>query len=328
MTSSAASHLDPAEVRRLVALGKERGLILEPGKVRAVEKNGTPVAAGDGLNSQWMDVTPELALRWLANNVRNRTLSDDVVLAYARDMKNGEWQPTHQGLAFNDRDELIDGQHRLHAIARSGCTIRMMVTFGLPSVVAGKELTTMDCVDRGRTRSVSDQLKIQHGLKDGGIIAAVSLSIGRLCFMERTRRLSVGQTLEIYRAFEEPIKHVIRHRSKEHGLKAAGVLAAFAFALAVDVRLKAMFHRLNHGEDLLPGSPMAHLRAFLVSDDAKLLNRGSDRALAELVLEAIHLEIFGKPIQQLELSTDGVEHFRKQQPERVAKIAELFRLPT
>lgn len=334
MPSSENSHLDPDEIRRLVALGKERGLISDPGKVRKVDKNGTPAVnagapagPGAGLNSQWMDITPELARTSLANNVRNRSLSEDVVLAYARDMLNLEWQATHQGIAFNDRDELIDGQHRLHAIVRSGVTIRMMVTFGLPSHIAGKEITVMDCVDRGRTRSVSDQLKIQHGLTDGSIIAAVCLSIGRLCYGERTRRMSVGQTLEIYRAFEEPVKHVIRHRSKEHGLKAAGVMAAFAFALATDARLKAMYHRLLAGEELMPKSPMALLRTFLMSDDAKLLNRGSDRALAELVLQAIHLEIHGEPIASLELSTDGVEHFRKLQPDRVDAIAKLFRLP-
>jgi hypothetical protein len=126
--------------------------------------------------------------------------------AYARDMLNGVWVPTHQGLAFNDRDELIDGQHRLQAIVKSGCTVRMMVTFGLASVIDGKEMTTMDAVDRGRTRSVADQLKIQHGFKDGAITAAICTNLAAICSQERTRRLSVGQTLEIFRAFEGPIR--------------------------------------------------------------------------------------------------------------------------
>jgi len=94
-----------------------------------------------------------MAKDWLENNFRNRPISEDTVAAYARDMIAGQWVATHQGVAFNDKDELIDGQHRLHAIVRCDKTIRMMVTFGLPSVIEGKQMTTMDCVDRGRTRS-------------------------------------------------------------------------------------------------------------------------------------------------------------------------------
>ena len=115
---------------------------------------------------------------------------------------NGTWVATHQGLAFNVRDELIDGQHRLKAVVLAGKAVRMMVTFGLPSIISGSEMTTMDAVDRGATRSVADQLTIQHGMKNSGIIASVSRSIAALCSNERTRRLSVGQTLEIYRAFQ------------------------------------------------------------------------------------------------------------------------------
>jgi hypothetical protein len=364
-----SAELDPEEIRRLVAKGKQMGLIKESprsivsslqddreprvdrtrykppvGPAQPIEKDGTPAVRDvpeppaevalaqatelpPGLNAQWLDVTPAIAHRWLLNNVRNRKIDHDTIQAYARDMKNGEWQSTHQGVAFNDQDELIDGQHRLHAVIASGCTVSMLVTFGLPSVIEGKEVTPMDCVDRGRPRSVADQLKLQHGLSHGTAIAQVTMGIARLCYQKRTRRLSVGQTLEIFRAWQAPIEHVIRFRSKEPGLKAAGVLAAFAFALAADVRLKLMFDRLNNGKDLAPGSALHALRTFLVSDDAKLLNRGSDRALAELVLHAILLEIQGTEVHHLTLDPAGADHFRTQQPDRVATVSHLFTLP-
>lgn len=323
-----------AEIRRLVQLGKDRGLIRGPQDAVAVQKNGEAAAALGQVRSQWMDVDPATAHRWLENNFRNRPLSQDVVLAYARDMQRGVWVPTHQGVAFNDRDELIDGQHRLHAIILSGCTIRMMVTFGLPSKIEGFEMTTMDAVDRGRTRSVADQLKIQHGMKDGSIIAAIAASLATLCSAQRTRRLSVGQTLEIYRAFEEPVDFVIAHRVRTIGLRAVGVLAAFVFALGPErdimenpPAIARMFQRLMSGEGLRDRSPLAALRAFLVSEDAKLLSRQTDRGLAELVLHAVNLELAGASVDTLEMSTAGVETFRAAQAERVNKIAELFRLP-
>lgn len=328
---TAVGKLTADEIRRIVAKGKETGLILDPNAAVPVKKNGVDIATGGALRSQWMEISPELAGRWLENNFRNRPLQPDVVQAYARDMRAGVWVATHQGVAFNDRDELIDGQHRLHAIVAAGITVRMMVTFGLPAKIEGSEMTTMDCVDRGRTRSVADQLKIQHGMKNGSIVAAVSASLAAICSSERTRRLSVGQTLEIYREFQTAVDAVISQRSKAWGLRSAGVLAGFAFAMTSGKdshsKIAAMYCQLVTGVGLHLGTAMHSLRAFLTSDDAKLLSRGTDRGIAELVLEAIRLELTKKPVTKLDLSTAGAEFFRARQGERVAKIAAMFALP-
>jgi len=326
---------DADEIRRLVRAGKDRGLVREKGDPIAIDKNGTSAATLGKVRSQWLEITPAIAKRWLENNFRNRSIDDDVVNAYARDMTNGVWVATHQGVAFNDRDELIDGQHRLHAVIRSAQTIRMMVTFGLPSVIEGKEMTTMDAVDRGRTRSVADQLRIQHGMPNGSIIAAVCHNLSSICCGARTKRLSVGQTLDIFRAFETPATFVIKHRSRNHGLRTAGVLAAFAFAGATEGQIYseassmgAMYRSLLDGTQLREDSAMARLRTFLVSDEANLLTKGADRGIAELVLQAILLELHGRRVTKLEMSTDGAVHFRMLQPARVEAIAAMFRLVT
>jgi hypothetical protein len=327
-------------------MGKERGLIHFADEKVTIEKNGEDISTSGALRSQWIDITPALAEKWINNNFRNRPLRDDTVKAYARDMINGVWIPTHQGLAFNDEDELIDGQHRLHAIVLSGVTVQTMVTFGLPSQIAGKEMTTMDAVDRGATRSVGDQLVIQHGFKNGSMTASICSAIASICAGERTRRLSVGQTLDVFRACEAPITWVIAHRSKEIGVRSTGVMAAFAFAIATEdcspERIGSspvcfMFEKLVTGKESRKGkspsktwakfSPVARLRQFLTSDEAKLITRSLDRGLAELALQAIYLELKQKPVAKLEMSFDGVNYFRAAQKDRVAKIAALFELP-
>jgi hypothetical protein len=171
--STPSTGINPEETQRLLAKYNGR----KPGVPLPVEKNGFDLANLGSVRSQWMDVTPEMAARWLKNNFGNRPIRWDTVKAYARDMLNGLWVPTHQGLAFNDKDALIDGQHRLHAIVMSGVTIRMMVTFGLPSKIERKEMTTMDAVDRGATRSVGDQLTIQHGFSNGSITASICATL-------------------------------------------------------------------------------------------------------------------------------------------------------
>lgn len=355
---------DAAEIQRIVAKGKATGLIRVAGQpaperplvqaVAPLATPGQPAPSAGPTRTVWTDITPELAAGWLKNNFVNRPLREDVVQSYARDMANGTWVPTHQGVAFSDTNALIDGQHRLSAIVRTGLTIRMMVTYGLPALIPGREMTTMDAVDRGCPRSVADQLKIQHGLANGTIIAAVTASLGALCFGERTRRLSVGQTLEIYRTFQGGVDYVIEHRSKAHGFKAAGVLAAYAFAIAATdgsreaaakaagkeaakakptpprsllPDLRSSYQVLLEGDALVPQSPLAALWAFLSSEDARLLTRGTDRGLAELVLHALKLEIEGAKIKLLTHSPEGLAYFRQLQPERVAKVAALFRLP-
>lgn len=334
--ASRPEKLDADAIRKIVADAKASGKLTSPISVLApatIARIGVDVLTSTGVISQWIDVDPGLAAHWLQNNFVNRPLSQDVVDSYARDMANGQWVQTHQGVAFNDKDHLIDGQHRLHGIIKSGVTVRMMVTFGLPSKIKGKEMTTMDAVDRGKQRSVADQLKIQHGMRNGSVIAQMCASLGSLCYNVRTRRLTVGQTLEIYREFQPSVDWIIESRPKEHGLKMTGVLAAFAFAMAAHDdkahvgMLRGLFVSLKYGDDLSEGMPVWHLRNFLLSEDAKLLNRGSDRGLAELVLLALQLQIAGEKITKLELSQNGLHMFRALQPERVAKVAGIFQLP-
>lgn len=73
-------------------------------------------------------ISPDVAKAILGNNKKNRTLNREIVDRYARDMRNGFWRLTHQGLLIGKDGGLIDGQHRLHAIAKSGVGQWMLVT--------------------------------------------------------------------------------------------------------------------------------------------------------------------------------------------------------
>lgn len=107
------------------------------------------------MHSQILKITPELAESWLAQNTFNRPVSMRVVRRYAADMASGSWHLNHQGVAFDSAGVLVDGQHRLHAIIRSGCTVSMMVTWGASRVG----------VDELRVRSTSEVVKF-GGLSD------------------------------------------------------------------------------------------------------------------------------------------------------------------
>ncbi len=98
-----------------------------------------------------MDITPTLAAELLQKNATNRPLRPSHVNTLAGVMARGQFQTTHQGVALNTRGELVDGQHRLMAVIKSGMTVKMPVAFG---VNADDYRALM--IDVGLKRSTSD----------------------------------------------------------------------------------------------------------------------------------------------------------------------------
>jgi len=310
--------------------------------VRPEDKTGGGAAAQSGnIITRWLDVTPDMARRWLQANFINRDLKEDVVQSYARQIMTGDFIPTHQGIAFNDADELIDGQHFLNAVVRTGRTVRRLVTFGLPKTIPGKNYTVMDVIDSGKARSIADQLKIQHGLKNGSQIAQICSALAHLCVGERMRRLSVGQTLDIYRAFKDGVDYVIEHRSKQSGLKSAGVLGAFAFVMSAEDcmidyagQCQAIFNLLNSGEFTAKNSSLKSvklLREFLTGENATLILASMNRGIAELCVWSVWADFKTQPVEKLATEPadwfKAVDHFRNLQRARVDKLAGVFKLP-
>jgi hypothetical protein len=96
------------------------------------EKTAAPI---DGPYTEHVDVWPELAEYLLAQNTKNRPLRDKEVAAIARVMRAGEWMETGESIKVSTKGRLLDGQHRLSAIVRSGVTIRLPITFGVDDEV-------------------------------------------------------------------------------------------------------------------------------------------------------------------------------------------------
>ena len=110
-------------------------------------------------------VTPEQALAWLNDhNTLNRKIREATVEAYARDMLEGRWEMTAEPLKFDRDGNLLDGQHRLHATARSGVS----VTFPVARNVTAEAQRVMDT---GTKRQTHDQLRLA-GYSNTAMISA------------------------------------------------------------------------------------------------------------------------------------------------------------
>ncbi|MFD5508967.1 hypothetical protein ACFWIB_14490 [Streptomyces sp. NPDC127051] len=130
-----------------------------------MRKNNVPAS---GVQYRVVTVTPDLAEKWLSQNIRNRNLRDKAIMAYARDMEAGNWAENGEGLKFAKGGvllldgpqplyggPLLDGQHRLHAICLSGVTLTMLVVTGL-------EGSAQETMDDGRKRTLADALNLRN----------------------------------------------------------------------------------------------------------------------------------------------------------------------
>jgi hypothetical protein len=98
-------------------------------------------------------ITPAVAETYLATMKRNRKLRVRLVERYADSMSAGQWKLTGEPIKFNKDGELIDGQHRLAAVIRSGKTIEADVRRDLHPDVFME-------LDTGGVRSPGDLLQI------------------------------------------------------------------------------------------------------------------------------------------------------------------------
>lgn len=103
-------------------------------------------------------ITPEKAREYLRYNnkgTRNRKLDSHKVISYCSDMKVGNWRYTPDPIAFSTKDgHLMNGQHRLHAIANQNRAILCRVEYCPNDTV----------FDRGKARSTTDALFMNEKL--------------------------------------------------------------------------------------------------------------------------------------------------------------------
>ncbi|MES2634057.1 MAG: hypothetical protein V4669_13870 [Pseudomonadota bacterium] len=100
-------------------------------------------------------LTPKIARELLKRNTDNRDLRPSHVETLRTSFSRGEYVTTHQGIAFDIEGALLDGQHRLHAIAAmpDDWFCHMLVTKGLPRTEAFRVIDAVQA-----KRSTSDVL--------------------------------------------------------------------------------------------------------------------------------------------------------------------------
>lgn len=122
------------------------------------------------LKFKMTEITPEMARKFLNHNHSNRNLRQRAVDEYKRAMDKGFWRITGDGISLDAEGKLLDGQHRLQAIIEHGKPVIM-------AVIRGVEAGAQQYMDSGKTRRISDNLKMFDGEKNSNLLVTISKAI-------------------------------------------------------------------------------------------------------------------------------------------------------
>lgn len=118
------------------------------------------------MNAEMKTITPSEAARLLKLNTNNRCLSERRVTALANSMIRGEWVVNGDTLRISKAGRLLDGQHRLNAVVRSGLPQTFFVIHGLDD-------EAFKTIDTGRARTPGDMLSTE-GIPHYNTVASAS----------------------------------------------------------------------------------------------------------------------------------------------------------
>nr|WP_157529458.1 hypothetical protein [Kibdelosporangium sp. MJ126-NF4] len=217
-------------------------------------------------------IDPKTAEEILCYNTENRKIDRSTVELYSEAMKRGEWKLSHQGIAIDVDGILLDGQHRLAAVIKSGISVPMLV-------VRGVERSTFSVMDTGKRRTASDNLRML-GVADVYNVAATlryvylydTLPVDAAWTGSKTR-LTNDQILELHTKYPDMAEYVKRGRLIA---SAVGIITSACSAggyvtwrSAPELDQSEWFNGIISGANLDEDDPRLRFRNFFVNARAQ-----------------------------------------------------------
>lgn len=237
-----------------------------------------------------VQVTPAMAKEWLTYNTRNRSVSRVTVLKYREDMMHGRWEFDGSPIRFSKAPRLLDGQHRLHALA----SLEGVKDFSLQFlVILGLEDHSQMVMDQGHKRTPGQQMALK-GEKNANLKASIAKHVlvfdNDLFFRDNMVQNALSTSLK-EKWISENREHMawidsVAPRLSTVGCTGSVVGAAFVLFRRIDERLAdEYFWKLVSGEGLFSPDPAlavreyfrkqrVHNRARKTRDEFEVLFRG------------------------------------------------------
>lgn len=219
-----------------------------------------------GLVCKYMMISPEDAKELLKYNSSNRPVRQLRINRYARSMKMGRWIPSNDGICFSENGRLLNGQHRLEAVIRSGISIPLLI-------ISGLDEKAFDIIDRGAVRSPSD-LAAADGFPNPNLaVAGARSAIGILWAwggftidFGRDRLLDADEILDWMNSHADELKHSVDIISRFRPFR-RGLIVGIHFSIGKKNQawLEDVLKRATDGHPISGAKdPALHLRNLFV----------------------------------------------------------------
>ena len=235
-------------------------------------------------------LTPHDAEKLLTRSygTKQRSIRADRVARLVRAITTGQWQVTHQAIAIDPDGVVIDGQHRLTAIAASGMDVEVMLARDV-------DPKTFSVLDTGATQSPADVLKISGFTNTNQLAAAARYLLAYDDVVGSTDSLTAAgrafTTQDIVDLAESEIRGplLIHAMPVANGVATSLLHPGFATFIGplivlmkespVDDSLCLEFlERLRDGTGLSVGDPIHSLRRFMMQDTGLPSSKHNERA--------------------------------------------------
>lgn len=236
-------------------------------KLSVTFDKGRVFTTPEGATVGYIVIDRAMATALLEANTRNRNVSDRQVQQYGRALEtpNG-WAFTGDAIRLGPDGLVLDGQHRLLAIERTGVSMACLIVTNLNEEVRRY-------IDSGRKRSSADEVTME-GLANGTLLTSISrLMMSWEYWRTRKGSLVLGNgevtsyTLNNVGLITEGAKAAmdVRRFIKKVSGSAIGTAYARACEVTGDAFLVArFFSRLATGDNLALGDPVHSLRNKLI----------------------------------------------------------------
>jgi hypothetical protein len=169
--------------------------------------------------------TPAKAKEALESNIVNRALRPRSVSSYQKEMETGRWQMAGEPIKFSVDGKLLDGQHRLTALANAAVESIEFV------VVRGLAPESQIVMDSGAARTAADALSFAHpDLKNKPQCAAIArqLTIAPLPGPDLLKKSKISNA-SVTQTFEDHPREI--SDAAAHGRQIAVALQSNATAI-------------------------------------------------------------------------------------------------
>lgn len=221
------------------------------------------------MNMKIEEITPYYAMKLLEMNTNNRPINKNIINNYTESMKRGKWQYNGDSIRISKTDCILDGQHRLNAIIKSGLAFQMLVIRGLPDEV-------FQTIDRGKKRSIGDTLHIK-GYNNRFVLSAILMLIYKYninkknMFSKEIPSPSPDQILDIIQNDPDIINSIeIIDKRGKHTNRGLLPLSLSCFLYHILSKsgyareARDFFHSIYNGSNIDINNPILFLRNILI----------------------------------------------------------------